>query len=42
MQSREVSEITQRTPMLNLSHHTLDNGLTVLLREVHSAPVISW
>ena len=25
-----------------LTHHTLPNGLTVLLREVHSAPVISW
>ena len=28
--------------MTNLSHHTLDNGLTVLLKETHSAPVISW
>ncbi len=28
-----VSELTQ---------HTLDNGLTVLLKETHSAPVISW
>ena len=28
--------------MPKLSHHTLPNGLTVLLREVHSAPVISW
>ena len=27
---------------MNLTHHTLDNGLTVLLKEVHSAPVISW
>ena len=26
----------------NLTHHTLPNGLTVLLREAHSAPVISW
>ena len=26
----------------DLRHHTLDNGLTVLLKEVHSAPVISW
>ncbi|HEX3050597.1 MAG TPA: pitrilysin family protein [Aggregatilineaceae bacterium] len=25
-----------------VSRHVLDNGLTVLLREVHSAPVISW
>ena len=28
--------------MPHLTHHTLDNGLTVLLKEVHSAPVISW
>ncbi len=28
--------------MPTLTHHTLPNGLTVLLREVHSAPVISW
>jgi len=28
--------------MLQVTHHTLDNGLTVLLKEVHSAPVISW
>ena len=28
--------------MPKLTHHTLPNGLTVLLREVHSAPVISW
>ncbi len=28
--------------MPNLTHHTLPNGLTVLLREAHSAPVISW
>ncbi len=28
--------------MTNLTHHTLPNGLTVLLREAHSAPVISW
>lgn len=28
--------------MTNLKHHTLDNGLTVLLKEAHSAPVISW
>lgn len=28
--------------MPNLSCHTLPNGLTVLLREAHSAPVISW
>ena len=28
--------------MTQLTHHTLPNGLTVLLREVHSAPVISW
>ncbi len=27
---------------MNFSHHTLPNGLTVLLKEVHSAPVISW
>ncbi len=25
-----------------LTHHTLPNGLTMLLRESHSAPVISW
>ncbi len=25
-----------------LTQHTLPNGLTILLREVHSAPVISW
>lgn len=28
--------------MLQVTHTTLPNGLTVLLREVHSAPVISW
>ncbi len=28
--------------MTQLTHHTLPNGLTVLLRESHSAPVISW
>ncbi len=28
--------------MPNLTHHTLPNGLTILLREAHSAPVISW
>ncbi len=28
--------------MTELRRHTLDNGLTVLLKEVHSAPVISW
>jgi len=28
--------------MPSLTCHTLPNGLTVLLREVHSAPVISW
>ena len=28
--------------MTTLTHHTLSNGLTVLLRESHSAPVISW
>ncbi len=28
--------------MTNLTHHTLPNGLTVLLREAHSAPVISF
>ena len=28
--------------MNNVTHRTLDNGLTVLLKEVHSAPVISW
>ncbi|MCY3780571.1 MAG: pitrilysin family protein [Chloroflexi bacterium] len=28
--------------MTNLTQHTLPNGLTVLLKEVHSAPVISW
>lgn len=28
--------------MPKLTHHTLPNGLTILLREVHSAPVISW
>ena len=28
--------------MVTFSHHTLPNGLTVLLKEVHSAPVISW
>lgn len=28
--------------MPTLTHHTLPNGLTVLLREAHSAPVISW
>ena len=28
--------------MPKLTHHTLPNGLTVLLREAHSAPVISW
>ena len=29
-------------PMPNLTHHKLPNGLTILLREAHSAPVISW
>ena len=24
------------------THHTLPNGLTILLKEVHSAPVVSW
>ena len=28
--------------MTKVTHHTLANGLTVLLKEVHSAPVISW
>ena len=28
--------------MTTLTHKTLRNGLTVLLREAHSAPVISW
>ena len=28
--------------MPKLTHHTFSNGLTVLLREAHSAPVISW
>ena len=28
--------------MNKVTHRTLDNGLTVLLKEVHSAPVISW
>ena len=28
--------------MRQLTHHTLPNGLTILLREAHSAPVISW
>ncbi len=28
--------------MPNLTHHTLPNGLTILLREAHSAPVISF
>ena len=28
--------------MPNLKHTTLPNGLTILLREAHSAPVISW
>ncbi|MCY4062930.1 MAG: pitrilysin family protein [Chloroflexi bacterium] len=28
--------------MPHLTHTTLPNGLTVLLREAHSAPVISW
>ncbi|MDE2636572.1 MAG: pitrilysin family protein [Chloroflexota bacterium] len=28
--------------MTQLTHHTLPNGLTILLREAHSAPVISW
>ena len=28
--------------MTELTHLTLDNGLTVLLKETHSAPVISW
>lgn len=28
--------------MSTVRKHTLDNGLTVLLKEVHSAPVISW
>ncbi|GAB1420747.1 pitrilysin family protein [Anaerolineales bacterium] len=28
--------------MSDLTHYTLSNGLNVILREVHSAPVISW
>lgn len=28
--------------MSNVTKHILDNGLTVLLKEVHSAPLISW
>ena len=28
--------------MSNVRKHILDNGLTVILKEVHSAPVISW
>ncbi len=28
--------------MTQLTQHTLPNGLTVLLKEAHSAPVISW
>src|SRR5690606_35468199 len=26
----------------NVTKHVLDNGLTVLLKEVHNAPIISW
>jgi zinc protease len=26
----------------NVTRHTLDNGMIVLLKEVHSAPIISW
>lgn len=28
--------------MSKVTKHTLDNGMTVLLKEVHSAPLISW
>ena len=28
--------------MSTVTRHILDNGLTVLLKEIHSAPVISW
>lgn len=28
--------------MSNVTKHVLDNGMTVLLKEVHAAPVISW
>ncbi len=28
--------------MSNVTRHQLDNGLTVLLKEVHHAPIISW
>mgnify|MGYP000027914557 CR=1 FL=1 len=28
--------------MSNVTRHILDNGMTVLLKEVHNAPVISW
>ncbi|MYH65270.1 MAG: insulinase family protein [Chloroflexi bacterium] len=31
-----------RNSMIQATQHTLPNGLTVLLKEVHSAPVISW
>lgn len=30
------------TKNTQVSRHVLDNGLTVLLKEVHTAPVISW
>ena len=29
-------------PLTPTTQHTLPNGLTILLKEVHSAPVISW
>ena len=28
--------------MTKTTRRTLDNGLTVILKEAHSAPVISW
>ncbi|MFN8562497.1 MAG: pitrilysin family protein [Anaerolineae bacterium] len=28
--------------MSNVTRHVLDNGMVVLLKEVHSAPIISW
>ncbi|MEQ8678016.1 MAG: pitrilysin family protein [Aggregatilineales bacterium] len=28
--------------MTNITKHTLENGLTVFLKEVHAAPIISW
>ncbi len=33
---------TEQTQTQLITHHILDNGMTILLKETHTAPVISW